>query len=41
MGVIRSLSPDKAPGPYGFTARFLQVAWSTIRPELMAALDVF
>jgi hypothetical protein len=28
-------------GPYGFTTRFLQVAWSTIRPELMAALDTF
>jgi hypothetical protein len=32
-GVIRSLSLNKAP--------VLQVAWSTIRPELMAALGAF
>jgi hypothetical protein len=39
--VIKSLLPDKAPGPDGFTARFLQVAWPIIRPDIMAAFDAF
>jgi hypothetical protein len=39
--VIKSLPPDKAPGPDGFTARFLQVAWPIIRPNIMAAFDAF
>lgn len=39
--VIKSMHPDKAPGPDGFTARFLQVAWEIIRPDIMAALDAF
>jgi hypothetical protein len=40
-GIIKELPPDKAPGPGGFTMRFLQVAWDNIRPDLMAALDAF
>lgn len=39
--VIKSLHPDKARGPDGFTARFLQVAWEIIRPDIMRALDAF
>jgi hypothetical protein len=39
--VIRSLPPDKAPGPNGFTACFLQVAWHVIRHDLMSAFDAF
>jgi hypothetical protein len=37
--VIRSLSPDKSPGLDGFTAIFLQVAWTVIRADLMSAFD--
>jgi hypothetical protein len=40
-GVIRSLPPDNAPGPDGFTARFLQYTWDIVRPELMRAFDAF
>jgi hypothetical protein len=39
--VIRALPPDKAPGPDGFSACFLQVAWPIIRLDLMRALDAF
>eukprot|EP00253_Pinus_taeda_P034834 PITA_34834 len=30
-----SMEPDKAPGPDGFTARFLQSCWSTINKDLL------
>jgi hypothetical protein len=39
--IIKELWPDKAPGPDKFMARFLQVAWDIIQPDLMAALDAF
>jgi hypothetical protein len=39
--VIKSLLPDKVPGPDGFTPRFLQVAWSAIRPDIMWAFYAF
>jgi hypothetical protein len=39
--VIKALSLDKAPGPDGFTVRFLQASWLLIRHELMSALDAF
>jgi hypothetical protein len=39
--VIKSLPPDKALGPDRFSARFLQVAWPIICPNVMAAFDAF
>jgi hypothetical protein len=33
--VISALPPDKEPGPDGFMARFLQVAWPIIWSDLM------
>jgi hypothetical protein len=39
--MIHALLPDKAPGPDGFTMRFCQVVWPTIRPDLMADFDAF
>jgi len=32
--VVESMNPDKAPGPDGFTARFLTSCWSIIHPDL-------
>jgi hypothetical protein len=40
-GGLRSLPPDKAPGPDGFTGRFLQVTRPIIRADVMAAFDEF
>jgi hypothetical protein len=37
--VIHSLPPNKAPGPDGFTIRFLPVAWHIIHPDLMRVFD--
>jgi hypothetical protein len=37
--VTHALPPDKVPGPDGFTARFLQVAWQIISLDVMLALD--
>jgi hypothetical protein len=34
----RGSVPDKAPGPYGFPAKFYQVFWDIIKKEL---LDLF
>jgi hypothetical protein len=41
LHVIRSMPPNKATGPDGFTIRFLQQTWDIIRPELMKAFDAF
>jgi hypothetical protein len=41
LDVIRSLPPDKASRPDGFTTRFLQTCWATIWLDLMAAFDAF
>jgi hypothetical protein len=39
--VIRSMPSDKALGPDGFTARFLQHTWDIIRLDLMRVFDSF
>jgi hypothetical protein len=40
-GVIQSLPLDKALGSDGFTGRFLQSTWPSIRADLMSAFDAF
>jgi hypothetical protein len=37
--IIRALPADKAPGPDGFTTRFLQSCWDIIRPDIMCAFN--
>jgi hypothetical protein len=39
--VVRSLSPDKAPGLDGFSTRFLQAAWLLTKGDTMWAFDAF
>jgi hypothetical protein len=41
LKVINSLHLDKAPGPDGFTTRFLQSTWAIIRANIMLAFDTF
>jgi hypothetical protein len=38
---MRSLPPDKAPGSYGFSARFYQCCWLTVRDAVMRAISCF
>jgi hypothetical protein len=39
--MVRSLPPDKVPGPDGFTARFLQAAWPVIKGDIKCAFNAF
>jgi hypothetical protein len=41
LAVIRSMPQDKASGPNGFTALFLQQAWDIIWPLVMKVFDAF
>ena len=36
---IKQLTPDKAPGPDGFTGRFYKSCWSIIKDDIMAAIS--
>lgn len=35
---IKSLPPDKVPGPDGFTGRFFKECWNTIKLDVMAVI---
>jgi hypothetical protein len=37
-GVVKSLHPDRAPGPDGFTGAFYQRAWPVIKRDIIAGL---
>jgi hypothetical protein len=41
LSVTCTMPQDKALGPDGFTARFLNLAWDIIRPDIMRAFDAF
>jgi hypothetical protein len=41
LQVILELPLDRAPGPDGFTAQFLQCAWDIIKPDIMAVFIAF
>ncbi|KAF3654185.1 putative N-alpha-acetyltransferase 35, NatC auxiliary subunit-like isoform X2 [Capsicum annuum] len=41
FAVIKSCSPDKAPGPNGFTMAFFQISWGFIKLDVMGALNYF
>jgi hypothetical protein len=41
LAIIRSLPPNKAPGPGGFMGRFFQSTWEIIWGDIMAAFDAF
>lgn len=40
-GVIKTMLPDKAPGPDKFTGKFYKVCWGVIKGDLMRAVDSF
>jgi len=37
--VIKDLPSDRAPGPDGFTGLFYKVTWSTIKQDVLNALN--
>jgi hypothetical protein len=39
--VNKALLHDKALGPDGFSARFLQASWNAIKADIMLAFDAF
>ncbi|WVZ82124.1 hypothetical protein U9M48_029425 [Paspalum notatum var. saurae] len=41
LEAIRAMLADRAPGPDGFTGAFYKAAWSIIKKDVLAALNVF
>lgn len=39
--VIFPIHPDKAPGPYGFSASFFQSNWEVVRPAMIKEIQHF
>lgn len=39
--VVKSMPPDKAPGPDGLAGRFFATCWHIIKGDLMRAMDSF
>jgi hypothetical protein len=38
---IKSIPPDKAPGPDGFTSLFFKACWNIIKEDLMKVIKLF
>lgn len=41
LAAIKSSTPDKAPGPDGYTMAFYQYSWGFIKTDLLAAMQYY
>jgi len=39
--VVKDIASDKAPGPDGYIGAFFKASWTTIKHDLMAAINFF
>jgi len=39
LKIIQSIEPDKAPGPYGFSAHFYRLAWHQLNKDLIIFIE--